>query len=43
MKTYPFRKSVNRVLVVRLSFAAAVIAGAVGLITYGLQQSQLER
>ena len=43
MKTYPLRKFVHRILVARLGFAAAVIAVAVGLITYGVQQWQLER
>src|SRR5512135_2144733 len=43
MKTYPLRKFVHRVLVARLGFAAAVIAVIVGLITYGVQQWQLER
>jgi HD-GYP domain-containing protein (c-di-GMP phosphodiesterase class II) len=43
MKTYPLRKFVQRILVVRLSIAAAVIAFVVGLITYGFQHLQLER
>jgi HD-GYP domain-containing protein (c-di-GMP phosphodiesterase class II) len=43
MKTYPLRKFIHRVLVVRLGFAAAVIAVVVGLITYGVQRWQLER
>lgn len=43
MKTYPLRKFIQRVLVVRLSIATAAIALVVGLITYGFQQLQLER
>ncbi len=43
MKTYPLRSFVQRVLVVRLVLAAAVIAVVVGLLTYGVQRVQLER
>jgi hypothetical protein len=43
MKTYPLRKFIQRVLVVRLSIATAGIAFVVGLITYGFQHLQLER
>jgi len=43
MKTYPPRKFVGRVLVVRLGLAAASISLVVGLITSGVQQLQLER
>jgi len=43
MKTYPLRKFVRQVLVVRLSIATAVIAIVVGLVSYGIQHLQLER
>ena len=43
MKTYPLRKFVHRVLVVRLGLAAAMIAVVMGLMTYGAQHLQLER
>jgi HD-GYP domain-containing protein (c-di-GMP phosphodiesterase class II) len=43
MKTYPLRTFIHRVLLVRLGIAAAVIAIVVGLFTYGIQHSQLER
>jgi hypothetical protein len=43
MKTYPLRKFVHRVLLVRLGLAAAVIAVVVGLITYHAQHLQFQR
>ena len=43
MKTYPLRKFVQRVLIVRLGIATVVIAAVVGLFTYFLQYAQLER
>ena len=43
MKTYPLRKFVHRVLVVRLSIAAVVLAAGVGLITFAVQSAQLGR
>jgi HD-GYP domain-containing protein (c-di-GMP phosphodiesterase class II) len=43
MKTYPLRTFINRVLLVRLGIAAAVIAIVVGLFTYGIQHSQIQR
>ncbi len=43
MKTYPLRKFVHRVLLVRLGLAAAVIAVVVGLITYHTQHLQFQR
>ncbi len=43
MKTYPLRTFIHRVLIVRLGIATAAIAIAVGLFTYSIQQSQLER
>jgi HD-GYP domain-containing protein (c-di-GMP phosphodiesterase class II) len=43
MKTYPLRTFVHRVLLVRLGIASAVIAIVVGLFTYGIQHSQIER
>jgi len=39
MKTYPLRKFVHRVLLVRLVAATAVIAVVVGLATYRVQFS----
>jgi len=43
MKTYPLRTFVHRVLLVRLGIATVVIAAVVGLFTYVVQYSQLER
>ncbi len=43
MKTYPLRSFVQRVLVIRLVLAAAVIAVVVGVLTYSVQHVQLER
>ena len=43
MKTYPLRTFIQRVLLVRLGIATAVIAIVVGLFTYGIQRSRLER
>jgi HD-GYP domain-containing protein (c-di-GMP phosphodiesterase class II) len=43
VKTYPLRTFIHRVLLVRLGIAAAVIAIVVGLFTYTIQHSQLER
>ena len=42
MKTYPLRKFVHRVLLVRLGLAAAAIAAVVGLITHLVQRAELE-
>jgi HD-GYP domain-containing protein (c-di-GMP phosphodiesterase class II) len=43
MKTYPLRTFVRRVLLVRLGIATVVIAAIVGLITFFVQNAQLER
>jgi HD-GYP domain-containing protein (c-di-GMP phosphodiesterase class II) len=43
MKTYPLRTFVHRVLLVRLGIATIVIAAVVGMFTYFVQDSQLER
>jgi len=43
MKTYPLRTFVHRVLLTRLGIAAALIASGVGLLTYVVQYSQLEK
>jgi HD-GYP domain-containing protein (c-di-GMP phosphodiesterase class II) len=43
MKTYPLRKFVQRILLIRLVIAATLIAICAGLITYFAQERQLER
>ena len=43
MKTYPLRTFVHRVLLLRVGIAAIAIAIVVGLFTYNIQHSQLER
>ncbi len=43
MKTYPLRKFVHRVLIVRLGIATFVIAACVGLISYTVQSAQIGR
>ena len=43
MKTYPLRKFVHHVLVVRLGIAAVVIAAGVGLVSFGVQNAQMGR
>jgi HD-GYP domain-containing protein (c-di-GMP phosphodiesterase class II) len=43
MKTYPLRKFIHRVLIVRLGIATFVIAAAVGLISYAVQSAQIGR
>jgi HD-GYP domain-containing protein (c-di-GMP phosphodiesterase class II) len=43
MKTYPLRKFVHRVLIVRLGIATLAIAAIVGLISYTVQSAQIGR
>ncbi|MDD1748514.1 MAG: HD domain-containing protein [Methanothrix sp.] len=43
MKTYPLHTFVHRVLVLRLAVAAALMAVVVGVVSYSVQQSQIER
>ncbi len=43
MKTYPLRTFIHRVLLVRLGIAATAIAIVLGLLTYSIQYSELER
>jgi HD-GYP domain-containing protein (c-di-GMP phosphodiesterase class II) len=42
MKTYPLHNFVHRVLVFRLAVAAALLAAAVGLVSYWVQRAQIE-
>jgi HD-GYP domain-containing protein (c-di-GMP phosphodiesterase class II) len=43
MKTYPLRKFVHRVLLIRLGIATLVLAAGVGLIAYTVQTAQIGR
>lgn len=43
MKTYPLRKFIHRVLIIRLGIATAVLAAVVGLVSYAVQTAQIER